>query len=467
LLITPVVRGFVPRLKHTFVALFAVALALQATPGRAQTPPGPVVGHFTLANGLELVVIPDHRAPIVTHMIWYKVGAADEQPGKSGIAHFLEHLMFKGTEKHPAGSFSGAVIGVGGQENAFTSSDYTAFYQRVPRQHLARMMELEADRMTGLVLTDEAVLPERDVVLEEQNSTVANNPGARLGEQIDAALYLNHPYGRPVIGWRPEIEKLSRADAVDFYKRFYGPNNAIVVVAGDVEPEEVRALAERIYGAVAPRFQVGPRLRPQEPPPAAMRTVTLSDPRVAQPSLQRSYLVPSVATAKRGESEALEVLAHILGRGASSRFYLKLVVEKGLALSVGASYSGSALDPTRFTIYGVPKPDIGLPQLDQEIDAVISEVAGQGVRADELELAKTRLIADSVYAQDSQTTLARWYGTALTTGSTVENVKAWPDRIRAVTADAVRDAAREWLDKRRSVTGYLIKDTTPREEKRS
>jgi zinc protease len=457
------VHGFRPFI----IGLIALAWAAQAVPGEAQTPSAPAVAHFTLPNGLELVVIPDHRAPIVTHMVWYKVGAADEQPGKSGLAHFLEHLMFKGTEKHPAGSFSGAVIGIGGQENAFTSSDYTAFYQRVPRQHLARMMELEADRMTGLVLTDAAVLPERDVVLEEQNSTVANNPGARLSEQIDAALYVNHPYGRPVIGWRPEIEKLSRADAIDFYKRFYGPNNAIVVVAGDVEPEEVRVLAERSYGAVAKHFEVGPRQRPQEPPPAATRTVTLSDPRATQPSLQRSYLVPSVATAKRGESEALEVLAQILGRGASSRFYLKLVVEKGIALSAGASYSGSALDPTRFTVYGVPKPEVGLQQLDQEIDAVIADLADGGVRADELELAKTRLIADAIYARDSQTTLARWYGTALTTGSTVESVNTWPDRIRTVTADAVRAAAREWLDKRRSVTGYLVKDTTPREEKRS
>jgi zinc protease len=457
------VHGFRPFI----IGLIALAWAAQAVPGEAQTPSAPAVAHFTLPNGLELVVIPDHRAPIVTHMVWYKVGAADEQPGKSGLAHFLEHLMFKGTEKHPAGSFSGAVIGIGGQENAFTSSDYTAFYQRVPRQHLARMMELEADRMTGLVLTDAAVLPERDVVLEEQNSTVANNPGARLSEQIDAALYVNHPYGRPVIGWRPEIEKLSRADAIDFYKRFYGPNNAIVVVAGDVEPEEVRVLAERSYGAVPKHFEVGPRQRPQEPPPAATRTVTLSDPRATQPSLQRSYLVPSVATAKRGESEALEVLAQILGRGASSRFYLKLVVEKGIALSAGASYSGSALDPTRFTVYGVPKPEVGLPQLDQEIDAVIADLADGGVRADELELAKTRLIADAIYARDSQTTLARWYGTALTTGSTVESVNTWPDRIRTVTADAVRAAAREWLDKRPSVTGYLVKDTTPREEKRS
>ena len=168
-------------------------------------------------------------------MIWYKVGSADETPGKSGLAHFLEHLMFKGTAKHPAGEFSKTVLRVGGNENAFTSTDYTGYFQRVPREQLARMMEFEADRMTGLILKDENVLPERDVVLEEFNMRVANNPDARLTEQIMAALYLNHPYGRPVIGWRQEIEKLDREDALAFYKRFYAPNNAILVIAGDVE----------------------------------------------------------------------------------------------------------------------------------------------------------------------------------------------------------------------------------------
>src|SRR5436305_12550860 len=172
------------------------------------------VSHFTLANGLEVVVVPDHRAPVVTHMIWYKVGAADETPGKSGLAHFLEHLMFKGTEKNPGGRFSQVVATIGGQENAFTAADYTAYFQRVPREQLKQMMTFEADRMTGLVLTDDCVRPELSVVLEEQNMRVANNPSARLGEQMEAALYLNHPYGRPVIGWRHEIEALNREDAL-------------------------------------------------------------------------------------------------------------------------------------------------------------------------------------------------------------------------------------------------------------
>src|SRR6187551_2042714 len=245
---------------------------------------------FTLDNGLQVVVIPDRRTPVVTQMIWYKVGSADETPGKSGLAHFLEHLMFKGTAKHPAGEFSQTVLRIGGNENAFTSTDYTAYYQRVPRDQLPKMMEFEADRMTGLILKDENVLPERDVVLEEYNMRVANNPDARLSEQIMAALYLNHPYGRPVIGWRQEIEKLDREDALAFYKRFYAPNNATLVIAGDVDAKEIRPMVERAYGAIPSQPAIpAQRIRPQEPVPAAPRTVTLSDPRVEQTSLRRSY----------------------------------------------------------------------------------------------------------------------------------------------------------------------------------
>src|SRR6478609_3705641 len=258
---------------------------------------------FTLANGMQVVVIPDHRTPVVTEMIWYKVGSADETPGKSGLAHFLEHLMFKGTSKHAVGEFSQTVLRVGGNENASTSVDYTNYYQRVPREQLPTMMEFEADRMTGLLLKDENVLPERDVVLEEYNMRVANNPDARLNEQIMAALYLNHPYGRPVIGWHQEIEKLNREDALAFYRRFYAPNNAILVIAGDVDANEVRPLAEHTFGEVAPQPAIPvKRLRPQEPTPAAPRTVTLSDPRVEQTSVRRYYLVPSAATAAAGES---------------------------------------------------------------------------------------------------------------------------------------------------------------------
>ena len=443
----------------------AALLVFNVAPGRAAS--GPEISHFKLANGMEVVVIPDRRSPVVTHMVWYRVGSADEPPGKSGIAHFLEHLMFKGTEKNPAGGFSKVLATIGGQENAFTSSDYTGYFQRVTRDRLKMVMEFEADRMTGLKLTDAAVLPERNVVLEEQNSRVANSPSAKLGEEVQAALFLNHPYGRPVIGWRHEIEKLDRKDALDFYNRWYTPNNAILVVAGDVNADEVKTLAEETYGKIAPRAEIGPRLRPQEPEQRSVRSVTFADARVTQPSLQRSYLVPSASTAKAGESEALEVLAQILGSGTNSRFYSKLIIEKPMATSIGAWYSGSALDHTRFGIYGTPRSEVSLKDLEEAMDAIVAEVAEKGVENDEVERAKIKLVADVVYAQDSQATMARWYGGALTTGLTVEHLKTWPDRVQKVTAEQVRDAAKTWLDKRRSVTGYLVKEQAKPQERRS
>ena len=455
----PFHAGGVPstELAEALVAkLFVVVLALLGAAGTARAAAEAKVAHFTLWNGLEVVVVPDHRAPVVTHMIWYKVGAADETPGKSGLAHFLEHLMFKGTARNPGDRFSQRVAAIGGQENAFTSSDYTGFYQRVPREHLKEMMALEADRITGLVLTDDVVRPELNVVLEEQSMRVANNPSNRLTEQIDAALYLNHPYGRPVIGWRREIEALTREDALAFYRRFYTPNNAIVVVAGDVTPEEVRIDAEETYGKVAPRAEIGPRRRPMEPVQEAPRTVTLADARVEQPSLNRAYLAPSRTTAKPGESEALEVLAHVLGNGSNSRLYRKLVIEEGVALNAGAYYSSTALDYAKFGVYASPKAGKTLYELEAAIDTVLSDVSEHGITAEELDRAKSRLIADAVYAQDNQATLARWYGSALATGETVDMVRDWPEAIRAVTADAVREAARTWLNRRSSVTGYLV-----------
>src|SRR5262244_3477314 len=264
-------------------ALFILWALLAIVPlARAAATGGSEVAHFTLANGLEMVVVPDHRTPVVTHMAWYKVGSADEMPGKSGLAHFLEHLMFKGTAKNPEGKFSQTVAALGGQENAFTTADYTGYFQRIAKEHLEKMMALEADRMTGLVLSEDNVRPELKVVLEEYNMRVANSPDARLGEQIAAALYVNSPYGRPVIGWRHEIEKLTREDALAFYRRVYTPNNAVVVIAGDVTADQVKALAEKTYAKVPRVVDVAPRVRPQEPTPVAPRTVMLADPRVAQ-----------------------------------------------------------------------------------------------------------------------------------------------------------------------------------------
>jgi zinc protease len=306
-------------------------------------------------------------------------------------------------------------------------------------------------------------------VLEEYNMRVANNPEARLTEQIMAALYLNHPYGRPVIGWHQEIEKLDREDALAFYRRFYAPNNAILVIAGDVDAGDVRPMVERTFGAVAAQPAIPPRrFRPQEPEPAAPRTVTLSDPRVEQPSLRRYYLVPSATTAGAGESPALDVLAQLMGGGSNSYLYRRLVIDRPLAVNASASYQGTSLDATQFAISASPRSGVEFAQIEQVIDEVISDIGQNAVRAEDLERVKTQLIAEAIYAQDNQATLARWYGGALTTGLSIEDIRSWPDRIRAVTAEQVREAAQKWLEKNRSVTGYLIKDTRPkREEKRS
>lgn len=437
------------------------ALMLIAAAGAATLAPPPPAqaadaSEFTLANGLQVVVVPDHRTPVVTHMVWYRVGSADEQPGKSGIAHFLEHLMFKGTDKHPAGEFSQVVSKLGGQENAFTSQDYTAYFQRVAKEHLGTVMGFEADRMTGLVLTDDVVLPERDVVLEERRMRTDNDPGAQLSEAAQAAMYTNHPYGHPIIGWEDEIKGLNRADALAFYRRFYTPNNAILVVAGDVTPDEVRKLAEDTYGKVQRTAEPGPRVRPAEPEPRAQRRVTLTDARVAQPSLSRTYLVPAYRMNKQ-DSVALDVLAQILGGGSTGRLYRGLVVDKGIAAGASAWYQSTALDETRFGFSASPRPGVALETLEQGIDAVIAAIVADGVDQAELERAKTRLVAESVYSQDNQATLARIYGAALTTGSTVADVRNWPDEVKRVTAEEVRDVARRYLVPARAVTGHLAK----------
>ncbi|WP_246786789.1 pitrilysin family protein [Bradyrhizobium sp. USDA 3458] len=417
---------------------------------------------FVLHNGLQVVVIPDHRIPVVTQMIWYKVGAADEPPGKSGLAHFLEHLMFKGTSKHPADEFSQTVLRVGGNQNAFTGTDYTSYFQHVPREHLGKMMEFEADRMTGLMLKDENVLSERNVVLEEFNMRVANDPGARLAEQMMAALYLNHPYGRPVIGWRQEIEKLQREDALAFYKRFYAPNNAILIIAGDVEATEIHAMVETNFGDIPPQPSIpAQRLRPQEPPPAAPRTVTLADPRVEQPALHRGYLVPSARTAAAGESAALEVLVKLMGSGVNSYLYRALVIDKQLAVSTSAGYHATAFDPSQFGISVTPKPGVEFARIERAADEVIADIAHHPATAEDLERVKTRLMAQAIYAQDNHEMVASWYGRGLTTGRSIDDIRGWPDGIRAVGAQQVQEAARKWLDKRRSVTGYLIKESAP------
>ncbi|MGK9232191.1 insulinase family protein [Inquilinus limosus] len=415
----------------------------------------PQARSFTLGNGLQLIVIPAGTAPVATQMVWYRVGAADEAPGQSGIAHFLEHLMFHGTKSKPQG-YSQELAALGGVENAFTTADYTAYYQSVAKENLPLVMRYEADRMQNLVLEEKRVNAERDVVLEERRMRIENEPSSRLGEAMNAVLYLNHPYRAPVIGWPAEIEALRRETAIAFYDRFYTPNNATVVIAGDVDPEAVRKLAEEIYGPVKRRAEPPQRIRPKEPEPPAPRRLELTDARAGQPYLRRNYLAPSVVTAAPGEAAALQVLAAVLS-GETGRLYRALVTEQGKAAMAGAGYDPDMLDYSPFAVYAVPRGETTLPELEAAMDAVLAGVRDEAVPEEELARAKRRLLAGAIYGQDDPGALARVFGEAAALGRSVADVQGWPARIAAITAADVQQAARTILQPPRSVTGLLTR----------
>ena len=417
-----------------------------------------LVTTFTLENGMDVVVVEDHRVPVVQHMVWYRAGSADEPAGTSGIAHFLEHLLFKATDKMAAGEFSATVAANGGQDNAFTSYDYTAYFQRVASDRLDLMMQMESDRMRNIRLTDEDILTERDVILEERNQRTDSNPGALFGEQMNAALYLNHRYGVPIIGWRHEMEELSKADALSFYETYYAPNNAILVVSGDVDPEEVKRLADRYYGDIPANPDMPQRLRPQEPPQIAARRLVFEDARVAQPYVRRTYIAPERDSGAQEKAAALFMLSELLGGGTTSYMAERLQFEDKKAVWTGASYNGGALDDARFDLVIVPADGVSLQEAEDAMDAVVAEYIERGVDPEELDRIKLQLRASEIYARDDVDAIARRYGRAMTTGLTVEDVKAWPQILQDVTGEDVIAAARDVLQLERSVTGWLVRD---------
>jgi zinc protease len=437
------------------ILLLAAALG-PASPARAKVF-DPV--SFTLDNGLQVVVVVNRRAPIVHHSVWYRVGAADEQAGESGLAHFLEHLMFKGTEKLRPGEFSEIIAANGGRENAFTSWDYTGYYQNVAADRLEIMMKNEADRMANLRLTDDVVLPERDVVREERRSRIDNDPASQLGELSRAIQFLNHPYRIPIIGWDHEIEQLSTQAAIDFYDKWYAPNNAVLIVAGDVDPEEVRRLAETYYGVV-PAKDIPDRRRVIEPPQNAPREVRLVSPRVRQPQVSIGYLAPSYRQASGNAAYALQVASEVVGGGATARLYSRLVVDQGVAGSAGAGYSPTNYDYSTFQFYVAPRPGQEIGPAEAALRAEILELLNGGVTAEEVAAAKKRLVAGAAFARDSLSTAPRVIGAALTTGGTLEQVETWPERIAEVTAEEVNAALKEVLRDEQSVTSYLLPEPT-------
>ena len=409
---------------------------------------------FALGNGMQVLVIPDHRAPVATQMLWFRVGAVDDPPGLSGMAHFFEHMMFRGTKLVPDDAFSQTVAKNGGEDNAFTDHDYTAFYEQIAKDRLPLAMKLEADRLANLDLSDSHVGPERDVVLEERRMRVDNQPQSLMNEQMLAALHLSHPYGRPVIGWADEVRRIDRSTAQDFYDHHYAPNNAVLVIAGDVTPEEVRKMAQDAYGKV-PARELAPRSEFAEPPRLAESRMVITRADAKVPLFDRIYRVPSYAQGMPGQAEGLETFAQLLGGDQTSLLYRVLVEQKKLATDAGANYDGNVRDAGEFSVYAVPRPGVSLETLEKAVDQVLN-VSAIALPGDvELNRAKTQLVAGVIYRRDSQFALASAYGQALAIGLTVDDVNEWPGRIRAVSAEGARKAA-QTLQRKQSVTAYLI-----------
>ncbi len=416
------------------------------------------VEHYTLENGMEIVVIPNHRAPVITHMVWYKVGAADEPLGKSGIAHFMEHLMFKGSIGFAPGEFSEKIRALGGNNNAFTSQDFTAYFETISSEHLETVMRMEAGRMRGMAPPLEEVDSEQLVIMEERRQRTDNDPRARFLEQLNAIFHINHPYGTPVIGWMHEMKSLSWEDAKRFYDRWYGPNNAILIVSGDVSGEQVYTLANEIYGALAP-IDVPERNRTISPPLNSATTVELAHPSIHQSTVQKLFIAPS-ARQNAGESLALQVLEEIMSGGPTARLYKSLVIENKIATGAGLSYNSAAWDSATIRLYATPTPEHSLETLNLALDNELRLLVQYGVTQQELSQAILRLQDDAIYARDSLTGPAMVFGNALATGSNLDDVEYWPYKISMVTAAQIQAVAKKYLDPDNPpdhppVTGYL------------
>ena len=377
--------------------------------------------------------------------------------GSSGVAHFLEHLLFKATDTLADGELSATVAANGGRDNAFTSYDYTAYFQRVAADRLELMMRMESDRMRNIRFTEANVATERNVIIEERNQRTENNPGALFNEQMNAAQYLNHRYGVPIIGWMHEMESLDKEDALGFYDTYYYPNNAILVVSGDVDADEVKQLAETYYGAIPANPDLPERVRSAEPPQTAERRVIFRDARVAQEYVSRSYLAPERDPGDQTAAAALTLLAEVLGGGQTSYMTEKLQFEEQKAVFSGAFYRGVSLDDTTFDVVVVPVPGLTLQEAEDAMDAVLAQFLVDGVDPEQLERIKYQLRASEIYERDNVDGVARRYGAAMSVGLSVDDIQAWPDILQAVTAEDIMAAARSVFDREASVTGWLTR----------
>lgn len=444
----------------------AALLTLPPFPSGAQNAPSGKVYNaesFTLKNGMEVVVIPNHRAPVVTHMIWYKVGAADEPRGLSGMAHYLEHLLFKGTPTLPPGEYSRRIRALGGDDNAFTANDYTAFFESIAVDHLETVMKMQADRMMNTNPPPADFTAEQKVVLEERRQRTENDPKGFFAEQLKALLFINHPYGIPVIGWEHEVGTLAWAEIESFYKQHYGPNNAILVVSGDITAEQIKPLAEKYYGPLAPIAPID-RTWTKVPPMIAQPQLTLHHPDIRQPLFMRIYRAPSLPQ-DRAEGHALSLLTEILNGGAATRLYKSIVVEQKLATSIGFDYDGIKISDGAIWISAAPADNVSLETLEAAIDEELRKLIRDGVSDQELAEAKIRMQDSAAFARDSLSGPAMTVGQVLAVGLTLDDAEYWPRNIESVTRDQVQAVARTYLDpdhigQRPYISGYLLPEKT-------
>jgi len=417
----------------------------------------PAIESFTLKNGMEVVLIPSHRVPAVTHMLWYRVGAADDYPGRSGLAHYNEHMMFQGTKKLAGGEFARIVEKNGGHTNAFTSHDYTAFYVSIAKEHLPLIMQMEADRMLNLAPTKENFAKEREVIIEERRMSIENQPASLMAEEMHAMLYRNHPYHNSVIGWMHEMTALSREDVLAFHHQFYHPANVVLVVAGDITRAELEPMAEQYYGTL-PAGEPYVRHWRSEPPERGPRHLEMKHVNVKEPQFMRYYVAPSVNVGDKNLVIPSFVLAQILGGGTTGRLYQSLVVQQKIATGVDVGYDGLGRGPGEFEVVATPAEGITLPVLEAAIDKALQEAVQHPVTPEELARAKTLLKADTIYMRDGMEGMARVLGGLLMAGLPPGYFNEWPHLIDAVKAQDVTHAAQDIFDPRASVTGYLLPD---------
>lgn len=421
---------------------------------------------FMLDNGLKLIVKEDHRSPVVVSQIWYQAGSIDELNGVTGVAHALEHMMFKGTEKVPKGEFSRKIAAAGGRENAFTSRDYTGYHQQFHKRHLPLVMELEADRMHNLVLTEEEFAKEIQVVMEERRLRTDDQARSLLYEKMLAAAYQTHPYKRPVIGWMNDLENMRVQDAQEWYDRWYTPNNAILVIVGDVDPQEVYSLAKKHYGPIKARpvLSLAERKPQQEPPQLGIKRITVKAP-AELPFLVMGYHAPVIKdVAADWEPYALEMLEGVLDGHASARLNKVLVRGNQIATSVSAGYGASARGPGMFFLSATPSAGQTVETLEQALRDEIKKVVDEGVTEAELSRVKAQVVAGQVYQLDSVFAQAMQIGRMESIGLSHRDIDVILEKLQSVTAEQIREVAKKFFNDDSLTVAVL--DPQPLEQKR-